>query len=160
MPVRAQGTAYVAWPDITVYLRLMDVARHAQWLNPGTIVRSAKAAMLCNAASSPAVTYVSRVSKKDDEVAIFLHLVMRSENTFPDTVGFLKLTMTKVVYYETKNTRVHRRGARTPDGLEGPVGLLTPVLEALFSNFNRLVLLDIARDLRCGEVAKSTGPGA
>lgn len=150
MRVRVKTTDYVAWPEITVYLGFPDSVRCAKWLNPVTIVQGSEGTKLCNAASSPDVVYVSRRAKKDDDVTICLHGVMRSEQILLPTLVFLNLGMASVVHYEAKGPRVHCRGVRAPDSLEGLVCLLTLVLEALFSTVNRLELFEIVRELRFG----------
>lgn len=63
-----------------------------------TIAPDVEAAKLCNAVSYPTAAYVSRRAKKDDDVTIFLRLVMRSEHILLDTLAFLNLAMTGVVY--------------------------------------------------------------
>lgn len=77
-----------------------------------------------------------------------------SEQILLATLVFLNLVMTVVVYYEAKDPRVHRRGVRAHDRLEGSVTLLTPMNEALFSKINRLELFKISQALRFG-AAKS-----
>lgn len=66
------------------------------------------------------------------------------------TLAFLNLAMTGVVYCKAWDPRFHHRGVRVPDGLKGPVGLLTPIPEALYSNINRLGLFDIVSASRFG----------
>lgn len=135
-----------------MYFGLTDAARRSQWLSPWTIVKGVEVVKFCNAASYPAVAYVSRRSKKDDDVAILLSLFMRSEHILLASLSFLNMPMTGVKYYEAKVPRVQRRGVRAPDGLEGSVSLLMPMSEALFLDVNRLELFEIVKELQFGAV--------
>lgn len=87
---------------------------------------------MSSAASSLTGYYVSWRARKDDDVDACLRLLMRSERILLDRLTFLNLLMTGVVFYESKGPRVHRRGFRTPDRLEGTAGLLTPIPKAFF----------------------------
>lgn len=95
-------------------------------------------------------------AKKGDKVAICLRLVIRGEHILLATLALLTLTKTSIVmYYEAKDPRVTRRGFRVPHGMEEPVGLLTPVLEAFFSNVSRLGSFKIVSNLHFGAVEAS-----
>lgn len=72
-----------------------------------------------------------------------LRLVMMSEPIVVAALVLLNLSRTWVVYYEVKYPHVHRRGVAPPNGSSGPLGLLPPVPEALFSKVNRLRLFEV-----------------
>lgn len=64
--------------------------------------------------------------------------------------AFLNLAMIGVKYYESKDPCVHHRGVPAPDGVKEPLRLISPVPEALFSNFNQLELSEIFRGYELG----------
>lgn len=78
---------------------------------------------------------MSKRAKKTDEIGGCLKLVIDIELIVLAMLSFLNLKMTGNVYYESKD-RLYRREVTFHDGVKGPLGSITPVLETLSSNKN------------------------
>lgn len=100
-------------------------------------------AKLCNVTFYSAAAYVSQRAKKTDDVGECLKLVIRSKHIVLTALAFLNLARTDVIYYETKDSPVHRRGVALHNSVKLPLSFITFVSEALFSNVNRLELFEI-----------------
>lgn len=110
MHMRVKGTAYVSWLELSLYFGLSDSAQRAQWVTTARIVQGFEAVEMWNATCSPAAQHVSQWAKKTDDIGACLRLVMRSEHILLAAIAFLNLAMTGVVYYESRDPRVHRWG--------------------------------------------------
>lgn len=92
------------------------------------------------------MSYVSQRAKITDDVGACLRLVMISGNIVLAALAFVNMAITGVVNYKSKDPRVHRGEVTLPDGVKGPLCLITTVYEALFSNVNYLELFEMVRD--------------
>lgn len=93
---------------------MKDSAKRAQWLAPSMIVHGCDSGKVCNAESSPAAAYVSERAIELSDIVVCIRLLMRGEQIVLAAFALLHLVWSGVVYDESKDRRVNRRGVTPP----------------------------------------------
>lgn len=86
------------------------------------------------------MSYVSLRVKKMDDISECILIEIRCVNILPASLALINLAITGVVYYESKDARVHRVSFSVSEGLSGPFWFISSMPEALLCNLKHLGL--------------------